>query len=243
MKTAIITGAGSDIGQAVIHSLIDNKWQIIAIDHGIYYEKIKSEATKYLKIIDIDFNNDLKINEIKLMLYEIDAQLVVNIAGINIMNNFLDIEENALDMMLNINLKNTVIFSQQIAKHMVERNIEGNFIFISSQHGNVVNYDRVPYIITKAAISAFSKALALELAIYNIRSNSISPTFVKTTSNEKLLETPFFKLNALDRIALGRYAVPKDIANAVVFLSDSTNSMITGIDLAIDGGWCIQGGN
>lgn len=242
MKTAIITGAGSDIGQAIINSLIENKWQIIAIDHGIYYEKIKKEVTKYLKIIDIDFNSDLKINEIKL-LYEIDAQLVVNIAGVNIMNNFLDIEENALDTMLNINLKSTVIFSQQIAKHMVERNIEGNFIFISSQHGNVVNYDRVPYIITKAAILAFSKALALELAIYNIRSNSISPTFVKTNSNKKLLNTPFFKLNALDRIALGRYAVPKDIANAVVFLSDSTNSMITGIDLPIDGGWCIQGGN
>lgn len=89
-------------------------------------------------------------------------------------------------------------------------------------------------------LAQLTRALALELAPYSIRVNSVSPTFVKTKDNKKLLEIPLMYYEAHDQIPLKKYAEASDVASAICFLANDENNMITGHDLVVDGGWTIQ---
>ena len=123
---------------------------------------------------------------------------------------------------------------------MVKRNNGGTITFISSQHGLVANYDRIPYCMTKGLLVQMTKAIALELSHHQIRVNCISPTFVRTEKNKDFLASSYFYKEALSNIPLHKYAKPIDVARGVVFLLSNAAEMITGHNLVIDGGWTIK---
>ena len=83
------------------------------------------------------------------------------------------------------------------------------------------------------------KAFALEFSKFNVRANSISPTFVETVDNKQLLYNASFKKDALKKIPLKKYATSEDIANAAIFLASNMADMITGHNLIVDGGYTI----
>ena len=77
----------------------------------------------------------------------------------------------------------------------------------------------------------------MELAKYNVRVNTVSPTFVVTPMTKKFLKDKKFKKEMLNGIPLGRFAEMPEVASAVVFLASDAASMITGTSLLVDGGW------
>jgi NAD(P)-dependent dehydrogenase (short-subunit alcohol dehydrogenase family) len=89
----------------------------------------------------------------------------------------------------------------------------------------------------KHGLEGLTKGMAIDLAKYNIRVNTVCPTFVVTPMTKNFLKNKKFKRDMLNSIPLGRFAEMPEISSAVVFLASDAASMITGTSLLVDGGW------
>ena len=127
--------------------------------------------------------------------------------------------------------------SIKMIKNKNRKKIGGSIVNMSSQMGHVSGPKRSVYSMTKFGLEGLTKGMALELAPYNIRVNTVCPTFVVTPMTKKFLKDNKFKKNMLGNIALGRFAEMNEIASAVVFMASDASSMITGTSLLVDGGW------
>jgi NAD(P)-dependent dehydrogenase (short-subunit alcohol dehydrogenase family) len=90
---------------------------------------------------------------------------------------------------------------------------------------------------TKAGIAHLTKCIAVEWAKHNITANAVAPTFIYTPGTKEYLANEINKAQVLSNIKLGRIGVPKDVANAVLFLASPAAALITGTTLLVDGGW------
>ena len=108
---------------------------------------------------------------------------------------------------------------------------------MSSQMGHVGGPIRSVYNMTKFGLEGLTKGMSIDLAKYNIRVNTVCPTFVKTPMTTKFLKSKKFKKEVLSNIPLGRFAELSDVASAATFLASDAASMITGTSLLVDGGW------
>ena len=117
------------------------------------------------------------------------------------------------------------------------KKIGGSIINMSSQMGHVGGPIRSVYNMNKHGLEGLTKGMSLDLAKYNIRVNTVCPTFVVTPMTKKFLKNKKFKKNMLNNIPLGRFADLSDVATAVAFLASDASSMITGTSILVDGGW------
>ncbi|GHU49194.1 short-chain dehydrogenase [Clostridia bacterium] len=244
-KTIVITGASRGIGLCIAKKFAANGANLVLTDIEIQLETLRIESEILQNIYDVEILRQeldvLDIAQIKNVICNaVEAfgtiDVLVNNAGTNIFNPAITLTEEQWDMVLDINLKGAFFMMQEAAKVMIKQRI-GSIINISSQHGLVGNELRAPYCASKAGLINLSRALATEWAKYNIRVNSVAPTFVLTENNESLLNDTGFIRHNLTKIPLKRYAIPEDVANAVYFLSSNESSMITGHCLSVDGGW------
>ena len=125
----------------------------------------------------------------------------------------------------------------KMIKFKNRKKIGASIINMSSQMGHVSGPKRSVYSMNKFGLEGLTKGMALELAEYNIRVNTVCPTFVVTPMTKKFLKDKKFKKDMLSGIPLGRFAEMSEIASAVVFLASDAASMITGTSLLVDGGW------
>ena len=173
-----------------------------------------------------------------------DLDVLVNNAGMNIPESFVDISEANLDRVLNLNVRAMFLTAQAAVKKMLaspERKARGGVVInITSQMGHVGAPMRTVYCLTKHAIEGLTKALAVELAPHNIRVNSIAPTFLETPMTAPMFAKPEFSTWVIDRIPLGRLGQLDEVAAAVVFVASDAASLMTGTSLVIDGGWTAQ---
>ena len=91
---------------------------------------------------------------------------------------------------------------------------------------------------TKAAIDHLTRCLAFEWAPYNVTVNAVAPTFIWTDGTRPSLANEEFHRQTLARIPMGRIGDPMDVAGAVVYLASPAASLVTGVSLKVDGGWC-----
>ena len=117
------------------------------------------------------------------------------------------------------------------------KKVGGSIIHTSSIFGLVAGPNRTVYSMTKFGIEGLTKGMAVDLAKFNIRVNSICPTFVATPRAKKYLTNKKFNKYVLSNIPLGRIATESDVATAITYLSSNAASMITGSSIVIDGGW------
>ena len=108
---------------------------------------------------------------------------------------------------------------------------------MSSQLGKVGCEGRNVYNMNKFGVEGLARGMAVELASYNIRVNTVCPTFVETPMVKKFFKNKKFKKFAIGKIPMGKAANESDVATAVCFLASSASSMITGTSIIIDGGW------
>jgi NAD(P)-dependent dehydrogenase (short-subunit alcohol dehydrogenase family) len=118
--------------------------------------------------------------------------------------------------------------------------IGGSIIHMSSQLGKVGCEGRNVYNMNKFGVEGLARGMACELAKYNIRVNTVCPTFVETPMVKKFFKNKRFKAKVLKNIPLGRVAKESDVATAVAFLAADSSEMITGTSLIVDGGWTAQ---
>ena len=146
-----------------------------------------------------------------------------------------------MEYLVKINTISSFNIAQLCAIKMIKaknrKRVGGSIVNMSSQMGHVGGKMRSVYNMNKFGLEGLTKGMAIDLAKYNIRVNTVCPTFVVTPMTKKFLKDKKFKRDMLDNIPLGRFAELSEIASAVVFLASDAASMITGTSLLVDGGW------
>jgi NAD(P)-dependent dehydrogenase (short-subunit alcohol dehydrogenase family) len=163
--------------------------------------------------------------------------VLVNNAGIGPENPPEAVNEADFDATIAVNLKGTFFAAQAAGKRMIKRK-SGRIINMSSQAGSVALKGEAIYCMTKAAIDHLTRCLAFEWAPYNVTVNAVAPTFIWTDGTRPALANEEFHRQTLARIPLGRIGDPMDVAGAVVYLASPAASLVTGVSLKVDGGWC-----
>ncbi len=137
----------------------------------------------------------------------------------------------------NMNLKCAYFITQAVAKKLIKCKKPGSLINISSQMGQVGGLERAVYSASKHAVEGFTKSMAIELGKYNIRVNTICPTFILTNLTKSSYKDKNIKKWIDYKIKLNRIGKVEDIMGAILFLASDASAMITGSALMIDGGW------
>jgi NAD(P)-dependent dehydrogenase (short-subunit alcohol dehydrogenase family) len=163
--------------------------------------------------------------------------VLVNNAGIYPRVPFLEMRESDWDDVLDVNLKGTFFCAQAAGRRMIPRK-SGRIINMSSQAGSVALKGEAIYCMSKAAIDHLTRCLAYEWAPYNVTVNAVAPTFIWTDGTRPALANEEFHRQTLARIPMGRIGEPMDVAGAVVYLASPAASLVTGVSLKVDGGWC-----
>ncbi len=242
-KTAVVSGAGKGLGRACAIALAEAGANLVIIsrtkkDLDEVSKKVKKLKVK-CKLYVCDITNYNEIKEIINKQSKID--ILINNAGNNIPEHFTKVKTKNMEYLVKINTVATFNLAQLCALKMIKsknrKKIGGSIVNMSSQMGHVGGPIRSVYNMNKWGLEGLTKGMSLDLAKYNIRVNTICPTFVITPMTKKFLKNKKFKRETLNNIPLGRFAELSEIASSVVFLASDAASMITGTSLLVDGGW------
>jgi NAD(P)-dependent dehydrogenase (short-subunit alcohol dehydrogenase family) len=242
-KTAIVTGAGKGLGRACAIALAEAGANLVIISRT---QKDLNEVSKKIKKLRVkcksyvcDITNYNEIKEIINKQPKID--ILINNAGNNIPEHFTKVKTKNMEYLVKINTVATFNLAQLCALKMIKsknrKKIGGAIVNMSSQMGHVGGPIRSVYNMNKWGLEGLTKGMSLDLAKYNIRVNTVCPTFVVTPMTKKFLKNKKFKKETLNNIPLGRFAELSEVSSAVVFLASDAASMITGTSLLVDGGW------
>ena len=245
-KIALVTGAGKGIGKACAIALAEAGAKVIILS------RTKSDLDKVSKIIkktkgsSKSFVCDVtQLETFKKVLKKINRlDILVNNAGNNRPEHFTKVTQENMEYLTNLNMKAAFnvaqLSSQKMIKSINRKKIRGSIIHMSSQLGRVGCEGRNVYNMNKFGVEGLARGMAVELAPYNIRVNTVCPTFVETPMVKKFFKNKKFKNKMLKKIPLGRVAKENDVATAVAFLAADSSEMITGTSLVVDGGWTAQ---
>jgi NAD(P)-dependent dehydrogenase (short-subunit alcohol dehydrogenase family) len=242
-KVAVITGAGRGIGRACALALAQAGADVVLVsrtraDLESVAAGARAEGSR-ATVLECDVSDPAQVTERIGSLERVD--ILVDSAGTNVPQPFLDVDVDALDRVMALNDRGSFLVSQAVARIMVAGGAGGSMIHISSDFGHVGSpLDRSVYTTTKHALEGLTRATALELAPHAIRVNSIAPTFIETPMTAPFLADPVFRARVEESIPLGRVGQVEDVMGAVVFLASPAAAMITGASLLVDGGWTAQ---
>jgi NAD(P)-dependent dehydrogenase (short-subunit alcohol dehydrogenase family) len=163
--------------------------------------------------------------------------ILVNNAGTNRTDTFLDVKVEDFDLIFGLNVRAAFFVAQAVARRLAAASEKGSIINVSSQMGLVGAARRSVYCASKWAMEGMTRAMAVDLAPYGIRVNTLCPTFVETPLANSFLSNPAFKSEVLSKIKLGRIGTVDDLVGAIVLLASDASSLMTGSSLVVDGGW------
>ena len=242
-KYALITGAGKGLGKACAIALAEAGANVIILSRTNKDLSTVSKKIKKLRVKCRSYTCDVtNYDEVKNVIDQIPRiDILVNNAGTNFPEHFTKVKRSNMEYMVKINNIAAFNIAQlctlKMLKNKNRKKIGGSIVNMSSQMGHVGGPIRSVYNMNKHGLEGLTKGMALDLAKYNIRVNSVCPTFVVTPMTSKFLKNKKFKKETLNNIPLGRFAEMSEIASTVVFLASEAASMITGTSLLVDGGW------
>lgn len=242
-KTALVTGSSSGIGAGIAVRLAQEGASI-----AINYRNDRKGAEKTLAdvesvgargiIVQADVSKVAEVERLVSGAVEWFGQLdvLVNNAGIEKQQAFVDVDEASYDRVLDVNLKGVFFATQAFARAAIARGGGGKVINISSVHEELPFPGFASYCASKGGVKMLTRDLAIELAPHGITVNGIAPGAIATPINTALLENKP-RLNALlANIPLRRLGSPEDVAGVVAFLASANADYITATTVFVDGG-------
>jgi NAD(P)-dependent dehydrogenase (short-subunit alcohol dehydrogenase family) len=163
--------------------------------------------------------------------------ILVNNAGISHPEPAIDTDPDRFDDTIAINLRAPALLASAVGKAMVAQGTGGSIITVASAAALAPLPDHYAYCASKAGLVMATKVLARELGQYGIRANSVCPTVVLTEMGQRVWGEESKAAPMLARIPLGRFAVPREVSDTVLWLASDAASMISGVDIAVDGGY------
>lgn len=241
-KNAVITGCARGIGKQMLETFASNGaniWACVRKPSEEFSENIRELAERYqvsITPVYFDFADQGEIKEAvkSIMGAKQSVDILVNNAGITYNALFQMTTMDKLKEVFEINFFSQFMFTQYIAKLMI-RQKAGSIINIASSAAIDANPGRSAYGASKAAVVCMTKAMAKELADFNIRANVIAPGITETDMVFESMTEEIIK-NTVAQTSLKRMGQTSDIANAALFLASDMSSYITGQVLRVDGG-------
>ncbi len=238
-RTVLITGAAGGIGQAIIREFVEAEWQAIAVDK-IALDKLPGAAVFHQADVADDRSVRALFEWLGDQANELDA--LVNNAAVQVCKPLIEMSVDEWDLVLATNLR-SVFLTARYGYGFLKR-AQGAVVNVGSVHALATSTDIAAYAASKGGVAALSRAMALEWARDGVRVNSVLPGAIDTPMLRAGLErngtggTIEERMNALaGRTPLGRVGTSDEIAKAILFLADGTqSSFMTGHALVVDGG-------
>ena len=231
-KKILVTGYSSGIGNCLIKKYLSLGAKVYSTSTKLEFKK------KNLIVLKCNFLNQNSQDIFFKKIENITFDVVVNNAGINIIDEIYNIKDQDIEKIIRINLTIPAQIIKFTSRRMIKRR-KGKIINISSIFGSISKSKRASYSSSKSGLIGLTKASALDLAKYNILVNSVSPGFIDTKLTRKILGKNLMK-KMKNQIPLKKIAKPDEIIPYIIFLSSDNNNHITGQNCVIDGGFVIQ---
>ena len=244
-KIAIITGGGDGIGAATARRFSIEGAMVVLADkdeanaHAVCAEIIRKGGKAAAIRADVSSLKDIQAMLAFTARHFGPAEILVNNAGIGAQKHFLETPLEMLDSMLEVNLKGTFMCAQVAAREMVKLG-RGAIVNVSSHSSLLGSTGRSAYAASKGGIDAMTRVMAVDLAQFGIRVNSIAPGPIDTPRIRKQHNEERSQA-WLRAVPLGRIGEPEEIASVAAFLASEDASYVTGQTIAVDGGFTVAG--
>ncbi len=242
-KNAVVLGGAGGLGEAIVEGLSQYGAKIVIASRKLdaletVAADIAAKTGGEIKAMTVDVTDERSMAKLVGDVVEKfgTIDILVNAMGLNIKRDALDYPMEDWDKIFNINVKGTMIACKQFGCIMKEQG-KGKIINLSSVR-EVRGYTggNSAYCATKGAVGMITKALALELAPYNIYVNAIGPSLIITQGTRHIQKDPSLAQKYSSQIPLGRLGIPADLKGAAVFLASNASDFITGQTIFVDGG-------
>ncbi len=244
-KTALVTGGGRGIGQAISLGLAEHGARVIfvgrtqtTLDETLALLRKAAPNTDHFGIpMDVSLEADVARARDEVLNRAGRLDILVNNAGID--PHYASMEKTKQedwDRIVEVNLTGVFRCCRVLGSTMIEQK-SGSIINISSIAGHIALKRQVPYCATKGGVEQMTKALAYDWAEHGIRVNAVAYGFVDTDLTNSILSHPQIGPKFLARVPMGRFGTLDDVAGAAVFLASPASGYVTGHSLVVDGGW------
>jgi glucose 1-dehydrogenase len=242
-KVAIVTGAGTGIGQEIAKRLGSEGAKVVVDYVG---DSTGAEATgraiaqagSEAEIVSADVTKSTDIRRLVDSAWKRfgTADILINNAGIEHHSDFWDTSESDFDRVMAVNLWGPFFLTQEVVRRLRQAGKPGRIVNISSVHEDMAFPGFATYCCSKGGVRMLMRNLSVELAPLGITVNNVAPGAIATPINQSLLEDKP-KLDALlKNIPLGRLGTPADVAGVVAFLVSNDAAYVTGATFVVDGG-------
>ena len=245
-KVVLVTGVATGIGYGICKAFAREGATVVLndIDEALATKAAETIVRDHSAIVHAYTCDGADLRAVQTMISHVVAthgklDILVANAGITAFGNFLELAPKAFDEMMNLNVRGSYFISQYAAKTMIEKQVAGRIILMSSNMGHATNPELSAYAVSKAAIRMMAKALAFELGEYGITVNALAPGATLTERTQ--LEHPDYAGAWAKLLPTKRIASVEDIASAALFLASEEAKQITGETLNVDGGWASYG--
>jgi 3-oxoacyl-[acyl-carrier protein] reductase len=245
-KGVLVTGAGSGIGYALSQAFASAGAMVALND--IHPDLCKQAAQQINESVGAErvqpYACDIAdVQAVQSMFQSFLStagrlDVVIANAGITNYSPFLTMTPDAFDHLASVNLRGTFFTAQTAARIMIDRQLPGRIILISSVTGNRAHLNLGAYGVTKAGIQMMVKSIALETGAYGITANAISPG--ATLTERTLHDDPDYERHWASVSPVGRVGQVEDIVAAALYLASPQARHVTGQNLIVDGGWTLQ---
>jgi len=223
MGKLFLLGGSGDIGKAIKEKYEENGWHITTPSHKELDLEKDELISNYFEKEDVN------------CIYDV----VIFSAGWNQPQNYQEINMDTINRSMQINSISLLKVLKYITPAMINRN-QGSIIAISSLYSILSRKGRLSYAMSKHSLNGLVKTLAIELAVNNIKVNSISPGFIDTKMTSKN-NSPDKINEIISMIPMNRLGTPQEIANLAYFLGIEDSNYLTGQNIIIDGGFSCGG--
>ncbi len=241
-RTVLITGAAGGIGRATVKQFSQKGWQVIGVDRSSFGENFPKTGLFIQSDVSIEENLEIIFRQAQQYTDSLDA--LVNNAAVQVSKPLLETTAEEWDNVMGSNLR-SVFLGIKLAHPLLKTRGGGAIVNVSSVHAVATSKNIAAYAASKGGLLALTRALAIEFAPDNIRANAILPGAVDTPMLRAGMDRGHLGngdiLSRLENLASktvnGRIGSPDEIASAIYFLADETqSSFMTGQALIVDGG-------
>lgn len=241
-KTVIITGAGRGIGEAYALGFAKEGANVVVADIDASgaestAKKVEQVGGKSLvQVMDVSRKPDVERMRERTVERFGRIDVLVNNAGTLFQEPFISSTEEQYYKIYDVNVKGLFLCAQAVAKQMIKQK-KGKIINVSSIAAIVGQTNLSLYSSSKGAVLSLTRAMALELAPYNIQVNAILPGTTETPMSAEALANPEIRAQLTSGIPLGRLGRPEDHVGAVLYFASEESNWCTGQTLIVDGGY------